>query len=162
MLKSMRTLHKLSLQAIRRALKELALRRESAHPLLDESFETDGVDLCIREDDRVFNLNHSSQQEFREFVSLYLHRIERDGTGTAVRLYPFITRDRTADPKHISISPQVSFGRPVLAGTGVSTGVIAGRFAGRDSVAELAAEYQMPESVLEDAIRWEMLKGRAA
>ena len=162
LLKSMRSVHKLSLQAIRRALKELATRRDTAHPLLDESFETDGVSLCIREDDRVYNLNHTSQQEFREFVALYLQRIERDAHGTATRLFPFITRDQVHDPKHISISPAVSFGRPVLTGTGISTAVIAGRFAARDSLVDLASEYQLPEPVLEDAIRCEMRKGRAA
>ncbi len=161
-LKSMRSVHKLSLQAIRRALQELALRRSSAHPLLDEMFETDGVNLCIREDDRVYNLSQRSQQEFREFVSLYLHRIERDAEGKAMRLYPFITRHQAGDPKHVSISPAVSFGRPVIAGTGISTAVIAGRFAARDSLAELAREYGQDEFVLEDAIRWEMLKGKAA
>ncbi len=161
-LKSMRTVHKLSLQGIRRALKELRRIRETDHPLLDETFETDGVSLCIHENEQVYNLNKSSQQEFREFVALYLHRIERDRQGKAVRLYPFVTRDAAQDPKNISISPEVSFGRPVLTGTSVATAVIAGRFAARDSVTELAREYRVAESVLEDAIRWEMLKGKAA
>ena len=161
-LKSMRTSYKLSLQAIRRALKELTSQDSTEHPLLEKSFETDGVSLCIREEDRVYNLSRSFQQEIREFVTLYLHRIERDAEGTATRLYPFISRDQLHDPKHISISPEVSFGRPVLTGTGISTAVIAGRFAARDSLAELAKEYKITEFILEDAIRWEMLKGRAA
>src|ERR1039457_2949274 len=47
-LKSMRRVHKLSLQGIRRALLELAKFHKTDHPLLDETFETDGVNLCIR------------------------------------------------------------------------------------------------------------------
>jgi uncharacterized protein (DUF433 family) len=161
-LKAMRKTHQLSLQKIRKALLELARIRKTAHPLLDESFETDGVSLCIRDEDQVINLSKSSQREFREFVSLYLHRIQRDSNGIATHLYPFVSRDDASEPKHISISPKVSFGRPVLVGTGVATSVIAGRFAARDSVSDLAIEYEVDPKVLEDAIRWEMLKGKAA
>jgi uncharacterized protein (DUF433 family) len=161
-LKAMRKIHHVPMQAIRKALKELELHRNLAHPLLEQEFETDGVSLCIREGERIVNLNQRSQQEFRDFVSLYLHRIERDATGRATKLYPFLVNDHESEPRSISISPIVSFGRPVLAGTGVSTAVIVGRFTSRDSVPELAAEYRVPLNILEDAIRWELLKGKAA
>ncbi len=161
-LKAMRRKHRISLQAIRRALAELGQLRKTAHPLLDERFETDGVDLCIRDEDEVINLSQSSQKEFREFVSLYLHRIERDGTGKVARLYPFVVSDRESEPRSISISPTVSFGRPVLSGTGISTSVIVGRFNARDSIDDLAQEYELAPIILEDAIRWELNKGKAA
>ena len=161
-LKAMRKVHGLTLQGIRKALSELANLRQSAHPLLDESFETDGVNLCIRDKDEVINLSQRSQREFREFVSLYLHRIQRDDAGRVARLYPFVVADRENEPRYISISPTVSFGKPVLAGTGISTSVIVGRFHARDSVSDLAREYGVETAVLEDAIRWEMNKGKAA
>lgn len=161
-LKAMRKTHGLSLQRIRKALAELSRIRQTAHPLLDESFETDGVNLCIREQEEVINLSRRSQKEFREFVALYLHRIRRDDQGKVARLYPFVVADRENEPKSISISPVISFGKPVLDGTGISTSVIAGRFNARDSVADLAQEYQVAPSILEDAIRWEMNRGRAA
>ena len=161
-LKAMRKVHLLPLQKIRRALRELSRIRKTDHPLLDESFETDGVSLCIRDDEEVINLSKNRQREFQEFVSLYLHRIHRNSDGIATHLYPFISSDDASEPRHISISPQVSFGRPVLVGTGVSTSVIAGRFAARDSISDLAKEYEVDTKILEDAIRWEMLKGRAA
>jgi len=161
-LKAMRRVHHLPLQRIRKALKELAQTRKTSHPLLDESFETDGVNLCIREEADVINLSQHSQKEFREFVALYLHRIQRNEEGRVARLFPFIVSEREDEPRSISISPTVSFGRPVLAGTGISTSVIAGRFSARDSIGDLAAEYQVDISTLEDAIRWEMSKGKAA
>ncbi len=161
-LKAMRRRHKLSLQAIRRALSQLRALRQPAHPLLDESFGTDGVSLCIFEENQIINLTRGLQTEIQEFVALYLQRIERDPSGRAHKLYPFIARDEASEPRHISISPTVSFGRPVLAGTGITTAIIAGRFASRDSVSDLAREYSVDEEVLEDAIRWEMLRGKAA
>lgn len=161
-LKALRRTHRLSLQAIRKALSELARTRRTAHPLLDERFETDGVNLCIRDEDNVINLSQQSQREIRQFVSVYLKRVRRDGEGRVARLYPFVVADREGEPETISIDPTVAFGKPVLAGTGVSTALIAGRFSARDSLADLAAEYQIDPSVLEDAIRWEMSRGRAA
>jgi uncharacterized protein (DUF433 family) len=161
-LKAMRKTHGLALQGIRKALKELRETRQSAHPLLAEEFETDGVDLCIRDADAVVNLSKRSQREFREFVSLYLHRIKRDESGRVAYFYPFIVADQANEPKSVSLNPTVSFGKPVLAGTGISTSVIVGRFSARDSVEELAREYGVPSAVLEDAIRWEMNKGKAA
>ena len=161
-LKAMRKKHGLPLQGIRKALKELSETRHNDHPLLTEEFETDGVDLCIRDADAVLNLSKRSQREFREFVSLYLHRIKRDGARRVAQLYPFIVTEEASEPMSISISPVISFGKPVLAGTGISTSVIVGRFNARDSVEDLAREYGVSSLVLEDAIRWEMNKGKVA
>jgi len=162
LIKAMRKKHRISLQSIRRALRELAHLRKSSHPLLDESFETDGIDLCVRDRDAVLNLSRQSQREFREFVSLYLHRIDRDQSGRVVSFFPFIVAEGLDEPKSVSINPTISFGKPVLAGTGVSTSVIVGRFKARDSVDELSREYGVAPAVLEDAIRWELNKGMAA
>ena len=160
--KSMRRRHGLSLQAIRRALSELERIRGTDHPLLDETFETDGVSLCIRDEGEVVNLTRKQQTEIREFVSLYLHRVERNENGKVARLYPFVVSDRETEPRSISISPTVSFGKPVLTGTGISTSVIVGRFNARDSIEYLAREYSVAPFVLEDAIRWELSKGKSA
>ena len=161
-LSAMRKDHKIPLQRIRRGLEELAAMRQSDHPLLDQSFETDGLDLCIREEDDIINLSRKGQREFREFVSLYLHRIERGPDGRISRLYPFVVDARRDEPRSIVISPVISFGRPVLAGTGISTSVIVGRFNARDSIQDLAREYSVSPALLEDAIRWEMNQGKAA
>jgi uncharacterized protein (DUF433 family) len=160
-LKAMRKVHGLSMQGIRKALRELENVRATRHPLLDESFETDGVNLCIREEDRVINLSRHRQQEIKDFVTIYLHRIKRN-RGVATYLFPFVVADTADEPKSISISPKVSFGKPVLAGTGVSTSVIVGRFKARDSISDLAREYEVSESVLEDAVRWELGRAEAA
>src|SRR5579875_1130389 len=118
-LRAMRKVHDLTHQAIRKALRELAQLRQTAHPLLDESFDTDGVSLFIRDQEQVINLSQKRQTEIREFVSLYLHRIERDSSGNVAHFYPFVVAENATEPRHISISPTISFGRPVLAGTGI-------------------------------------------
>ncbi|MBS1820475.1 MAG: DUF433 domain-containing protein [Acidobacteria bacterium] len=157
-LRAMRKIHGLSHQKIRRSLQELAAIRKQAHPLLEESFETDGISLFVRDDDNLVNLSKAGQTEFRELIALYLRRIERNSAGQVTRLYPFVVSDVESEPKSISISPTIAFGRPVLVGTGISTAVIVGRFNARDSIADLASEYQVDAAILEDAIRWEMNK----
>jgi len=53
------------------------------------------------------------------------------------------------------LTPTIAAGRPVIDGTGVSTAVIASRFFARDSVENLAQEYELSERQIEEAIRWE-------
>lgn len=59
------------------------------------------------------------------------------------------------EPKLIQITPVVGFGKPVIAGTGISTAVVASRFNGRESVPDLASEYGVSPQQIEEAIRWE-------
>jgi len=155
MLKALRRKHRFSMQSIRRALGEVSRITHSDRPLLESSFSTDGISLFLEFDKDLVNLTKSGQTAMREIVSLYMTRIERDSTGVPIRLFPFIVNAQEAEPRSISINPKVAFGRSVLAGTGISTEVVAGRFAARDSVPSLAEEYGVSPSIIEDAIRWE-------
>jgi uncharacterized protein (DUF433 family) len=162
-LKSLRKVHGISHQAIRKAVKELSIQTGSDHPLLDPSFETDGVDLFINDAAGLVNLSKRGQRAMRDVISLYLKRIGRDrNSGQATHLFPFIVGASEAEPAHVSINPNVSFGKSVITGTGISTAVIAGRFAARDSIASLAEEYQVSPDLIEDAIRWEAPQAKAA
>lgn len=60
------------------------------------------------------------------------------------------------EPKTIVIDPQVSFGRPVLAGTGIPTAVIAERYIAGESVDDLADDYGRRRLEIEEAIRCEL------
>ena len=55
----------------------------------------------------------------------------------------------------IVISPTVGFGKPVIAGTGISTAVVVSRFNARESIGDLATEYGVTPKQIEEAIRWE-------
>jgi uncharacterized protein (DUF433 family) len=54
------------------------------------------------------------------------------------------------------IDPQVSFGRPVLVGTGIPTAVIAGRYKAGESMDALADDYGRQRFEIEEAIRCEL------
>jgi uncharacterized protein (DUF433 family) len=86
----------------------------------------------------------------------YLSRIERDATGVPIKLYLF-TRTRSADePKVIAMDPYLSFGRPVLEGTGITTAIIAERYKAGESIEELAHDYECPPPAIQEAIRCEL------
>jgi uncharacterized protein (DUF433 family) len=154
-LNGLRKKHLLPLQRIRFALDEYRGRYMSAHPLLDPRMETDGFQLFLREGNDVVNLNRSGQLAIPNIMSVYLKRIERHENGE-LHFFPFVVHDTEEEPKNIQITPTVAFGKPVLAGTGIKTEVIAGRFLNRDTIADLAEEYEVEQSKIEDALRWEL------
>lgn len=155
MLSAMRTHYNLRLPKVRKALKNLAEILPSAHPLVDREFETNKIDLYLRDyGNELINLSNPNQLEFRDFIEMHMQRIERDPNGMFV-FFPFVEKRALDEPKSIAISPAVSFGRPVISGTGIPTAVIASRFHARESVGELATEYGRSDKEIEEAIRWE-------
>jgi len=96
----------------------------------------------------------------KEIISVYLRRIERDAKGLPIKLYPF-TRDTQSDvapqsdPRVVVMNPAVSFGRPVIAGTGIPVSSIYERYKAGDSVADLAQDFRVEIGAIEEAIRCE-------
>ena len=56
----------------------------------------------------------------------------------------------------IVIDPRLSAGRPVIAGTGLTTQVIAERYKAGESIFDLAQDYGHESAELEEAIRYEL------
>lgn len=155
MLSGMRKDYNLRLPKVRQALRTLAKLYPSPHPLIDREFETNRVDVFIREyGDDLLNLNRPHQRGFGEFLELYMERIERADNGM-LRFFPFVEVQSKSEPKIIMMNPAVSFGRPVISGTGIPTSVIASRFHARESISDLAEEYGRTDQEIEEAIRWE-------
>ena len=85
-----------------------------------------------------------------------LKRIEWDDKGLPIKLFPYTHSDTRDSPRIIVIQPGLAFGRPVIAGTGIPTEIIAERYKAGDSVKELAADYDRQETEIEEAIRCEL------
>jgi uncharacterized protein (DUF433 family) len=152
--------HGVKLPKVRRALDYVKRHFVVERPLIDETFQTDGMDLFVERYGEMINASREGQQAMRDILSLYLQRIERDGAGLPVKLYPF-TRDTAAqepprpDPRLIVMSPLVSYGRPVIRGTGIPVAAIYERYKAGDSIAELADQFRLDPSAVEEAIRCE-------
>lgn len=85
-----------------------------------------------------------------------LKRIERDSQKIPVKIFPYTHRPLEDCPRVISISPALFSGRPVVDGTGISTGVIADRYKAGDNIALLADDYGLSAAQIEEAIRCEL------
>lgn len=60
----------------------------------------------------------------------------------------------------VSVDQTHCFGDPRVTGHGVRTAVLVSRFRGGDTVTSIARDYDIFESEVEQAIRWEMLDRR--
>jgi uncharacterized protein (DUF433 family) len=157
-LDAIRREHKIPLDKVRRALQYLSKQLPSPHPLADREFETDGMDLFIQKVDELINLSQDGQLAMRTLLEAHLRRIERDASGIPIKLYPFTRKGEPEQPKAVVIDPQVSFGRPVLAGTGIATAIIAERYKAGESIEDLAEDYGRPPIEIQEAIRCELIE----
>jgi uncharacterized protein (DUF433 family) len=155
-LSSLRREHKINLGKIRIAIESLQKEFNSAHPLAEHDFETNGVDIFVQNYGQLINVGQHGQLAMRQVLEAYLTRVEHDPAGKAARLYPFIRLTGTEQPRHIVINPYVSFGKPVIAGTGLPTRVVAERFKAGDSIPQIAADYGRTREEIDDAIRYEL------
>lgn len=172
---AIRRIHNVQFRKVRWALDYLETEFEESHPLATQDFWTDKFDLFIRKSGSLICASQHGQQVIEEAVKQYLHRIERDINLTPFRLYPFpreITfrtsnvkdnpRKLESLPKNILIDPLVAFGRPTLAETGIATNVIAGRFRAGESLRIIARDYDVSETQVKEALRYEDVLLRAA
>lgn len=96
------------------------------------------------------------EQEARQILDIYFDRIVRDEAGLPIKLFPFTKLPGSDEPKTVMIDPRISFGRPVLAGTGIPTAMLAERYKAGDSIDELAEDYNCDRLQIEEGIRCEL------
>ncbi|MEG4997110.1 DUF433 domain-containing protein [Microcoleus sp. B4-D4] len=96
------------------------------------------------------------KQEARQILDIYFDRIVRDEAGLPIKLFPFTKLPGSDEPKTVMIDPTISFGRPVLAGTGIPTAMLAERYKAGDSIDELAEDYNCDRLQIEEGIRCEL------
>ena len=155
-LDAIRRKYNISLEKVRIAVHYLSRQFPSKHLLADQEFATDGLNLFVEKFSQLINISQDGQLAMREIIQAHLERIERDMAGIPVRLYPFTRKRDSQEPKAVVIDPQISFGRPVLAGTGIATAVVAERYKAGDSMDDLADDYGLERLKIEEAIRCEL------
>jgi uncharacterized protein (DUF433 family) len=155
-LDAIRRHHRVPLSKIRDAIYYLRKHFVSSHPLAEQRFQTDGINLFVEKFGRLINVTQSGQIALRELLTAHLQRVEHDHSGAAVRLYPFTRKRDLHEPRVVVIDPRISYGRPVLAGTGIPTAVVAERYKAGESIDELAEDYGRSRKEIEEAVRCEL------
>ena len=156
MLDAIRRQHRVPLAKVRSAIAYLRRAFESQHPLAEHKLETDGCDLFVRELGKLVNASREGQLAMRELLEVHLRRIEWDEQGLASRLFPFTGLRKHEAARVVVMDPRISFGRPVIAGTGIATAVIADRYKAGETMEELAQDYGRDRLEIEEAIRCEL------
>ena len=155
-LRAIRVEHNVPLEQIRIALSFIQAALCLPHPLIQKNLlKTDGKSIYVEHLERLLDASKGGQIAIRETLEIYLTRIEADEAGIAARLFPFIHPNKKDDQRLIVIDPAVSFGRPVIAGTGIPTKVLAELYEAGDSIEDLAVDYDCNPSLIRVAVEYE-------
>ena len=154
-LRALRTDHGIPVKELRRALKYAEERLGVERLLLRRELCTDGGNLFLERYGQLINLSASGQLAMRKVFEQHLERVVWDLPQFPVRLYPFLSSDGLGPDRPIAIDPQIAFGRPVVVRKGVSTHAIAERIDAGETVADLAADYDLSPTEIEEAVLYE-------
>lgn len=145
--------HEVKLQQVRSAIEFLRKRFPSDHPLADNEFQTDGVDLFLEKYGDLLNISRDGQITLKQVIQNYLKLVKRDASGVPIKLQLPRRADAPEPLAAVVIDPERGFGRPVLDGRGIRTDVVVERFLAGESIASLAADYGLDASMIEDIVR---------
>jgi uncharacterized protein (DUF433 family) len=164
-LRSIRKVHGVRLDKVRSALDYLDKQFQVPHSLARVEFQTDGVNLFVESLGRLVSVSENGQMAIKLVLKNLLTRVEWNEAGMAARLFPTTraTQETSSiEPRSVQIDPQVSFGRPVVVGTGIPTIAIAERYEAGESPESIADDLGCKLSQIHDAIRFELVLSRAA
>lgn len=152
---ALRVDHKIPVPAVRAALayaeRDLGIKRL----LLRKELRTSAQALFLQHYGQLIDLSASGQLALAKVLEAHLARVEWDARKFPVRLYPFGPTGDGSEPHLVAIDPAVAFGRPVLPERGVTTAVLADRIDAGESLAHVAADYDLTVNDVERAIVYE-------
>lgn len=154
-LEALRSVHKVRLEDVRKALEYAKNELEIERLLLSDDLSTYRREVFIKHYGRLLSLKRRDQYALDGILDFYLKRVERDEKFNPTRLFPVIESaiDRSGRP--VEINPRVAFGRPTVTGTSIYTGTIASRFDSGETIDELALDYHLDRNLIRDAILYE-------
>lgn len=149
--------YRVPMPVVRNAIEFLKEDAGVKRPLAELQLFTDRMDLFVERFGDYMSASGSMQLQASHIVQGYLERIERDSLGAPMKLYPLL-RSLKSDPEQrsvIEIDPNIAFGRPVLAHTGIPTAVLVQRWQAGESMVDLAKDYDQPLAAIEEVVRSE-------
>jgi uncharacterized protein (DUF433 family) len=139
---------------IRKALDNAKKYLNKPRILLNDELFTFGKEMFIHDLGEIVNLTKGTQIVLKDILKNYLKRVERDDSKIPIKLYPIIKGISEIETP-VSIDPRVSFGRPVVKGTGINTKVIADRVDAGELVKDIAEDYNLDEGVITQVLYYE-------
>ena len=133
-----------------------SLRKElpdAAYPLLGREFFMFGKDVVIDRLGQLMNLSKHRQLGLKKIMEKFLARVENDKDLMPVRFSP-VHAPHARGKGIIIIDPDLSYGRPVIRGTGIAAEVIANRRQSGESISGLAKDYGLSRREIQEAISY--------
>ncbi|KAB2877301.1 MAG: DUF433 domain-containing protein [Pseudorhodoplanes sp.] len=154
-LRALRTEHGVPVKALRSALAYAEKTLGIDRLLLRPELRADAGKVFLHRYGELIELTASGQLAMRRLLTEHLKRVEWDSSRFPVRLYPFLSAAASSEERPIVIDPRIAFGRPVVVRKGISTSVIVERVDAGESVDEIAADYDLGPSEIEQAVIYE-------
>lgn len=155
-LRALRTVHEVKMGAIREAVgiaeAELGIERLLVNPGL----RTSAGELFLDHYSALLHLSPSRQLAMRAVLAQYLQRVEYDEMELPTEFYPFARNPGNLEEKVVLLSSFVSFGRPVLRRTGVSTRAVVQRLDAGEDQSVILQDYEITKAELEEAVLYEV------
>jgi uncharacterized protein (DUF433 family) len=151
-LRALRVEHEFKLSAVREAL-DYAKRQLAINDLLaSKDLYARPGELFLKRYGELISLNRAGQLGIKAVLDGLVSRIDWN-RKLPCRFFPVLPN--RAEARTVVIDPRVSFGRPVIARLGVSTGVIVDRVNAGESPEELAKDYRATPDEIMDALAYE-------
>lgn len=154
-LRSLRTEHGVPVKALRSALayaeRELSVERLLLRPEL----RAEAGKVFLDRYGQLIELTASGQLAMKQVFEQHLKRIDWDAAKLPIRLYPFLSAASPSEARPIVIDPRIAFGRPVVVRKAITTSTIAERIDAGETVEDVAADYDLARSDIEQAILYE-------
>lgn len=154
-IRALRTDHGVSLKDLRKAVGYAEHRLGIDRLLLRKELCTHAGKVFLDRYGELINLSASGQLAMRKVFDEHLKRVTWDAQRFPVRLYPFLASEPLTRERPIAIDPAIAFGRPIVVRKAIATLVIAERIDAGESVRDLAADYDLNEQEIEEAVLYE-------
>lgn len=126
----------------------------SPYPFLHESIGVWPRHVVWTKDDRVLELfRPKGQYVFRETLSIFTSRVDRDKRGIAVRMYPWRLWREGDVRRPVEVDPMILSGRPVITGTRIPLLSLAARARSGEQIADMAKDYGIPQQRIKESLR---------
>lgn len=152
-LRALRQQHRVSVESVRGAVQYAGEQLGIERVLLSPELRALGGDIFIEHYGSLINLSRSGQLTLKHLFRNHLERVDWEDYPRPVRLFPFV--EDGSSSRIIQIDPRMAFGKPVIAGKGVSTSVIVERFEAGESLQDLQEDYDLEATEVEAAIIYE-------
>jgi uncharacterized protein (DUF433 family) len=151
-LRALRTEHDFKLAAVRNALNYAKRELGVGDLLASKDLYAKPGELFLQHYGQLINLNRAGQLGIKILLDSLLDRIQWD-KKLAIRFFPLVP-SRPAR-RSIMLDPRVSFGRPVLVSSGVSTAILVDRINAGEDASDVAKDYGASNEEILDVLAYE-------